>query len=84
MSYWRVRLPEISRGDLPDGRQPAPSPFPVESTDVHKLLCSHAFEVLLCQSSWKKKGTSESVNNSRFRGIDVVVKNRLFMTNSMS
>ena len=71
MSYWRVRLPEIFRGCLPDGRRPAPSPFSVESTDIRKWLRCHAFEVLLCQISQKKNGTSESVNNSRLRGIEV-------------
>ena len=44
--------------------RPAPSPVPIESTDVRKLLGCHAFEMLLCQISSKKQGTSKSVNTS--------------------
>ena len=78
MIYWRARLPEIFRGYLPDGRRPGPSPFPVESTDVQKGLRCYALEVLLRQISLEIWGTSESVNNSRLRRIEVTPRTVLF------
>ena len=54
MSYWRARLPEIFRGYLPDGRRPAPSPFPIEATDVRKWLRCYASEVLTMRDFLEK------------------------------
>ena len=64
MSYWHVRLPEIFRRYLPDGRRPAPSSFPVESTasvNIFVVMLSKCYDA---RFPGKRRGTFESVNNS--------------------